>query len=261
MSALSRAAIALIIFLAAACTPRNAVQAPPPLPPAPHPAAEGPSVAAVQRAGRLRVVADLSVPPMAFRDPSGPRGFDVDLIGLVAQALGVRAEITDTPLAAMRDSFPRNADVAIGALSEGTMPGLATESYADTSQAIVWGGKTSGATPAALRGKRVAAALGGAGELLARGAGAAVTTTYLPEQSLALVAEGRVDAAVADGPEALGFASGRTGLRTTDAAAPSVSLVLIARPDAADLAAYATAVIRELRSHDGLKRLQQRWHL
>jgi ABC-type amino acid transport substrate-binding protein len=198
---------------------------------------------------------------MAFRDPSGARGFDVDLIGLVAQALGVRAEVTDTPLAAMRDAFPPSADVAIGALSEGTIPGLATDPYVDASPVIVWGSKTSGATPAALRGKRVAAALGGSGELLARGAGAAVVATYLAEQSLALVAEGRVDAAVADGPEAVGFASGRTGLRTSETAAPSVPLVFIARPDAADLAAYASAVIRELRTHEGLKQLRQRWHL
>jgi ABC-type amino acid transport substrate-binding protein len=198
---------------------------------------------------------------MAFRDPSGPRGFDVDLIGLVAQALGVRVEITDTPLAAMRDSFPPNADVAVGALSGGTIPGLATDPYADASPAIVWGSKTSGATTAALRGKRVATALGGSGERLARDAGAAVVATYLPEQSLAQVAEGRVDAAIADGPEVLGFVSGQAGLRTSSAAAPSVPLVFIARPDAADLAAYTTAVIRELRSHDGLKQLQQRWHL
>lgn len=261
MTALSRALIAVVVVLAAACTPRSAVEAPPPLPPAPHPAAEGPSVAAVQRAGRLRVVADLSVPPMAFRDPSGPRGFDVDLIGLVAQALGVRVEITDTPLAAMRDSFPPNADVAIGALSEGTVPGVATDPYSDVTPAIVWGSKTSGATLAALRGKRVAAALGKPGERLAREGGASVVVTYLAEHSLALVADGHVDAAIADGPEALSFVSGRTGLRTSGTGAPSVSLVFITRPDAADLAAYASAVIRELRSHDGLKQLQQRWHL
>src|SRR5215469_915293 len=248
MSALSRAVIALIVLLASACTPRSAVQVPPALPPAPHPAVEGPSVAAVRRAARLRVAADLSVPPMAFRDPSGPRGFDVDLIGLVAQALGVRVEIVDTPLAAMRDSFPPNADIAIGAFSQGAVPGVATDSYADASSAIVWGSKTSGSTTAALLGKRVAAALGGSGERVAREAGAVVVTTYLPEQTLALVAEGRVDAAVVDGPEALGFVSGRAGLRASDAAASSAPLVFITRPDAADLAAYASAVIRDLRN-------------
>lgn len=253
--------IAAVMLLTAACTARSAVQGPPPLPPAPHPAAQGPSVAAVQRAGRLRVAADLSVPPMAFRDPSGPRGFDVDLIRLVGQALGVPAEIIDTPAAAMHDAFPRNADLAAGALSEEMVPGIATESYGDASPTIVWGGRTSGSTLEALRGRRVAAAIGSPEERLARGAGATLVTTYLPQQSLALVADGHVDAAIADGPEALGFVSGRTGLRTSSAGGPTRFLVLIARPDAADLAAYASAVIRELRAGGGLNQLRRRWHL
>jgi ABC-type amino acid transport substrate-binding protein len=261
MGTRSRLVIAAAVFLAAACAPRTAIQNTPPLPAAPHPAAEGASVAAVRRSGRLRVAADLSVPPMAFRDASGPRGFDVDLVGLVAQALGVRVEIMDTPAAAMREAFPPNADLAAGALSDDMAPGVATDSYGDASPTIVWGGKTSGSSLTALRGRRVAAALGSPGERLARDAGATLVTTYLPEQSLAMAADGRADAAIADGPEALGFVSGKAGLRTSADGGPAVPLVLIARPDAADLAAYASAVIRELRSRDGLKQLRQRWHL
>jgi ABC-type amino acid transport substrate-binding protein len=260
MSRRCLALIAAAVFVTAACAPRTEVQSRPPLPAAPHPAAEGPSVAAVRSSGRLRVAADLSIPPAAFRDASGPRGFDVDLVRLVAQALGVRIEITDTPAAAMREAFPPNADLAAGALSEGMVPGVATDAYGDAAPAIVWSGKTSGSGIVALRGRRVAAALGSPGERLARGAGATLVTTYLPEQSLALVADGRVDAAIADGPEALGFVSGRAGLRTSAAGGPAVPLVLIARPDAADLAAYASAVIRELRSGDGLRQLRRRWH-
>lgn len=261
MGTRSRLMIAAAVFAAAACAPRAAVQSTPPLPAAPHPAVEGPSVAAVQRSGRLRVAADLSVPPLAFRDASGPRGFDVDLVGLVARALGVRVEITDTPAAAMREAFPPNADLAAGALFQGMAPGVATDPYGDASPAIVWGGKTPGSGLSALRGKRVATALGGPGERLARDAGATLVTTYLTEQSLALVADGRVDAAIADGPQALGFVSGKAGLRTSAAGGPAVPLVLIARPDAADLAAYASAAIRELRSGGGLQQLRLRWHL
>ncbi|HEV2283152.1 MAG TPA: hypothetical protein VGX75_12270, partial [bacterium] len=82
MSRRCLALIAAAVFVAAACAPRTAVLSRPPLPAAPHPAAEGPSVAAVRSSGRLRVAADLSVPPVAFRDASGPRGFDVDLVRL-----------------------------------------------------------------------------------------------------------------------------------------------------------------------------------
>lgn len=198
---------------------------------------------------------------MAFRDPSGPRGFDVDLIDLVAGSLGVRAEIIDTPIAAMREGVPPNADLAAGALSAGMVPGVATAAYGDASPTIVWAAKTAGSAVGALRGRRVAVSVGSAGERLARDAGATLVATYLPEESLALVADGRVDAAIADGPQALGFVADRTGLRASAAGGPAVSFVLIARPDAADLAAYVSAVIRELDSSGGLAQLRRRWHL
>ncbi|HLW47313.1 MAG TPA: transporter substrate-binding domain-containing protein [bacterium] len=261
-AALSRAAIgAAALLLTAACAPRTAVQGPPPLPPAPHPAAQGPAVAAVQRAGKLRVAVDLSVPPMAFRDASGPAGFDVDLIGLIARSLGVSGEITDMPSAAMRGAFPANEDLAAGALSAGMVPGAATEAYETASQTIVWRAGTRGSTLQELRGKRVAVSLGRPGERLARGAGATLVPTYLPEESLAMVGDGRVDAAIADGPEALGFVSGRSGLRTSAAGGPAASFVMVARPGAGDLAAYVSAVIQELRSRGGLEQLRRRWHL
>jgi ABC-type amino acid transport substrate-binding protein len=259
----ARSAVCWVLILAAAgCAPRVAVQAPPPLPAAPHPSAGGPVVAAVRRAGVLRVAADLSVPPMAFRDDSGPRGFDVDLIGIVAQALGVRVQIIDTPIADMRDRFPPKADLAAGALTAGMVPGVPSAPYGDASPVIVWGPNTPGRDVAALRGRRVAVTLGGPGERLARAAGATIVPTYLPGQSLAVVTQGRADAAIAESPEALDYAAGgRTRFRTTPAGGPAVPLVLIARPGAGDLAAYASAVIRELRNQGGLAQLRRRWHL
>ncbi|HKX16528.1 MAG TPA: transporter substrate-binding domain-containing protein, partial [bacterium] len=228
---------------------------------APHPAGAGPVLDAIRRAGHLRAAVDLSSPPMAFRDASGPRGFDIDLVTMVAQGLDVRADITDMPVAAMHEAFPRRADLAAGALSGGIVPGIATEPYTDVAPVIVWGAKTPGSAAADLRGKRVVAAAGSPGEQLARGAGAVVVTTYLPEQSLAMVAEGRVQAAVAGGPEAMGFVWGRTGLRTSVASGPDVPLVLVVRPGADDLAVYVSDVVRELRANGGLDQLRRRWHL
>ena len=253
--------IVMLMMLATACAPRSAVQGPPPLPATPHRAGAGPALDAIRRGGHLRVAVDLSSPPMAFRDASGPRGFDIDLATLVAQGLGVRAEITDIPVAVMHAEFPRGADLAAGALSGATVPGIATEAYAGVAPVIVWGPKTPGSAAADLRGKRVAAAAGSPGERLAREAGAAVVTTYLPEQSLALVADGRVQAAVAGGPEAMGFVWGRSGLRTSAAGGPDVPLVLVVRPGAEDLAAYVSDVVRGLRANGGLDQLRRRWHL
>jgi ABC-type amino acid transport substrate-binding protein len=254
-------AIVAAVALMAACAPSITVQSPPPLPQAPHPDVHGPAIAAVQRAGRLRVAVDLSVPPMAFRDASGPAGVDVDLITLVAAALGVHADIVDTPRGAMRDAFPRNADLAAGALSSGAVPGESSAAYATASPAIVWGARTPGTAVGALRGKRVAVSLGQPGERLARDAGATVVPTYLGEESLAMVADARVDAAIVDGPEALGFVFGRTGLRVSPAEGPTTSFVIIARPGAPQLAVYVSAVIDELRRGGGMEQLRRRWHL
>jgi ABC-type amino acid transport substrate-binding protein len=198
---------------------------------------------------------------MAFRGASGPEGFDVDLAALIARSLGARAVITDTPVGAMRNAFPVNEDLVAGALPAGAVPGTASEVYEDASPAIVWGARTSGTTLQALRGKRVAVSVGRSGERLARDAGATSVLTYLPEESFAMVGDGRVDAAIADGPEALGFVSGRHGLRTSALSGSAVSFVVIAGPGAEDLAAYASAVIRELRSSGGLDQLRRRWHL
>jgi len=206
---------------------------------------------------------------MAFRDESGPKGFDVDLVELIAEALGVRAEIVDTPVAAMRGGFPADADLAAGALTAGMAPGLASSAYGETSPVIVWGPSTRGTDLRALRGRRVAAALGSPGERLARQAGAALVGTYLPEQSLTAVAQGRADAAIVEAPEALDFAAGDPAsgaasgarLRTTPAGGPAVPLVLVVRPGADDLAAYVSAVIQDLRAQGGLDQLRRRWHL
>jgi ABC-type amino acid transport substrate-binding protein len=253
------AGIALLI--AAACGGRAAVQPPSSLPPAPHPAVRGPAIEAVQRAGRLRVAADLSVPPMAFRDASGPAGLDVELVEVIARALGVRADVTDTPMAVLRNAIPSNEDLAVGALTAGMVPGAATEPYAGAVPTIVWGTRTQGTAVGALRGKRVAASFGRLGERLARDAGATLILTYLPEESLAMVGDGRVDAAIADGPEALAFAARRRGLHTSAADGQAASFVIVAQPAAPDLAAYASAVIRDLRSSGGLEQLRRRWHL
>jgi ABC-type amino acid transport substrate-binding protein len=198
---------------------------------------------------------------MAFRDVSGAAGLDVDLVGIVARSLGVRIDITDTPIAVLRNAIPSNEDLAVGALTPGTVPGAETEPYATAFPTIVWGTRTVGTTLGALRGKRVAAAIGRTGERLARDAGATLVLTYLPEESLAMVGDGRADAAIADGPEALAFAAGRRGLHTSSAEGVAASFVVVVRPAIPDLAAYVSDVIKALRSSGGLEQLQRRWHL
>jgi ABC-type amino acid transport substrate-binding protein len=218
-------------------------------------------VAAVRRAGVLRVASDLSDPPLAFRQQGGPAGYEMDLAELLAQALGVRLAVADTPRALVTPGF-ENADLLIGGWTADHAPGLPSRPYYIVRQALVWrGARTpSGALP--LRGLRVAAAAESAAASLAAGLGASpVLLTYRPDEALRAVARGAVDVAVCDEPLALEYARTIRGLHTGPAAGDEVPLVVLARDDAPDLAAFASAVIEELARTNGLARLRQRWRL
>ncbi len=219
----------------------------------------GPAITGVQRAGVLRVASDLSYPPMAYRD-GAPQGFEIDLAGLLAGALGVRLEVVDTPLAAMRTRFPRSVDLLLSALPADGAPGIASIPYYVSGQAILSRDGAAVRTPEALRGLRVAVAPGTPGEALAEGAGALVVR-YLPVDALSAVADGRAQAAVGDRPLLLGFAQAHPHLGVTAGSWQEVPLAAAVRPDAPDLAAFVSAALRELLQDGGLDQLRRRWHL
>jgi polar amino acid transport system substrate-binding protein len=220
----------------------------------------GPATADIQRAGSLRVASDLSYPPMEFRDGAAARGFDIDLAALLAGALGVRLSVVDMPLAAMTSEFPKGADLILSALPAGRTPGIPSDPYYISGQALLWRNGAPVQTLEALRGHRVAAAAGTGAETLIRAAGRQFVT-YLPEQAFAAVADGRVQAAVGDRPLVLAFAGTHPDLGATAGPWGEVPLVAAARPDAPDLAAFVSAAIQALRRDGGLDQLRRRWHL
>lgn len=232
----------------------------PPLPPAPHLGMHGPAITRVQHAGVLRIASDLSYPPMAYTGDGAPRGFEIDLAGLLASALGVRLEVVDTPIAAMRTTFPRGVDLLLSALPAARVPGIPSIPYYASGQAILWRDGAAVRTPDALRGLQVAVTAGSPGETLAEGAGALIVR-YLPVDALAAVAAGRAQAAVGDRPLVLDFAQTHPHLGVTDGPWQGAPLVAAARPDAPDLAAFVSAAIRQLQQDGGLDQLRRRWHL
>lgn len=232
----------------------------PPLPPAPHPVLRGPAIAQIQRAGVLRVASDLSYPPMEFRENGVPRGLEIDLAALLAGALGVRLDVVDTPLALMRAGFPAGADVLLSAIPAEGAPGLPSEPYYVSSQAILWWDRSPVRTPEDLRGLRVAVAAGSPGEGLAEEAGA-LSITYLPEQAMEAAASGRAQAAVGDRSLVVWYAQTHPRLHVAAGAWREVPLVVVMRPDAPDLAAFITAALRELGTNGGLAQVRRRWHL
>jgi polar amino acid transport system substrate-binding protein len=242
----------------AACA--GSVSGLPPLPPAPHLAMHGPSIAAVQRAGVLRVASDLSYPPMEFRDGAAGRGFEMDLASLLAAALHVRLEVIDTPLPSMRAEVPRGVDMVLSALAVDQVPGLPSAPYFESGQAVLWRDGTPVRTWDDLRGRRVAVAGGSSGETVA-GVGATLSAFYLPEEALAAVADGRMQAAVGDRPLLLWYAQAHPHLGITAGPQRAVPLAAGVRPDAPDLAAFVSAAIHELERNGGLAQIRRRWHL
>jgi len=217
-------------------------------------------VAAIRRTGVLRVASDLSYPPLAFRDGTSPGGFEIDLAGLLAAALGARLDVVDTPRAAMRPGFA-DADLFISQLTAGDAPGLASLPYYGLRQAVLW--REGEPVPdAALRGIRLAVQARSRGEAVAEQAGVAPTVVvYEPIEALRAVSRGQAQAAIADLPLVVEYA--RTHRRLTVSTGPwaEAPLVVVVREDAPDLLAFTSAAIHELEQTGGLTRLRERWHL
>lgn len=218
-------------------------------------------MAAISRAGVLRVASDLSYPPLAFREAGAPAGFEIDLAGLIAAALGVRLEVLDTPRAMMRPPFA-DADLLISGWTPDGAPGLASAPYYMMRQAILWREGQGPAADGSLRNVRVAAQARSRGQAVAEQLGGALgVLTYQAEAAMGAVSRGDAQAAVADLPLVTEYARTHRHLRVSTGRWGEVPLVVVARAGASDLVAFTSAAIRELEQRGGLDRLRQRWHM
>jgi polar amino acid transport system substrate-binding protein len=218
-------------------------------------------VRSIKQAGVLRIAADLSYPPLAFREGQVPRGFEVDLAALLASSLGVRLEVRDTPQALLAQGLA-GADMVIGLPQTAAPPGLASEAFYTMTQAILWsaGAGPPGVPP--LRHVRVAVQAKSVGETVAEQMGAGpILLTYRPAEALAVVSRGEAQAAVADLPLVVEYQRTHRHLNATMGPWAPTPLVVLVRADAPDLLAFTSAAIGELKQNGGLTQLRQRWHL
>jgi ABC-type amino acid transport substrate-binding protein len=231
------------------------------VPAAPHPDIGGPAIAAIKRAGVLRVGADLSDPPLAFREEGAPAGYEMEMAQLLAQSLGVRVQIVDAPRALARTGF-HDVDLLIGGWSADHAPGLPSRPYYVMRQALVWrrAGPRPGDGP--LRGLRVAAQAESAGQQVAIRLGAPpALLTLEPDEAVRAVDRGAADVAIVDFPLAAYYSRMIRGLHVSQGAWQETPLVVVSRANAPDLAAFASAVIQDLEGSKGLVQLQRRWGL
>lgn len=218
-------------------------------------------MAAIKRAGVLRVASDLSYPPLAFRDGEVPRGYEIDLADLLAAALGVRLDVIDTPRAAMRSGFA-DADLLIGGWMADGAPGLASAPYYVMHQAVLWREGQKPAADGSLRNIRTAVQARSPGQAVAEHLGAtAAVVAYEPFEAMGAVLRGDVQAAVADLPLVAEYARAHRHLRVSTGPWPEVPLVVVVRAGAPDLLAFTSSAIQELEQRGGLAQLRQRWHL
>jgi len=222
---------------------------------------QGPVVAAIRRAGTLRVASDLSYPPLAFRAGTSPGGFEIDLAGLLAAALGVRLDVVDTPRAVMRPGFA-DADLLISQFTDAEAPGLPSPPYYVMRQAILWREGEKPVPDGSLPSVRLAVQARSRGQVVAEQLGVApAVVAYQPIEALRAVSRGQAQAAVADLPLVVEYARTHRGLSVSTGRWAESPLVVVVRADAPDLLAFTSAAIRELEQTGGLTRLRQRWHL
>ncbi len=255
-------AVGMAAFLLAACAAVGAGRLP--LPPPPHPAVEGPAIAVIKHGGVLRVASDLSYPPLAFRDgasPGAPAGFEIDLAGLLAAALGVRLQVIDTPRSAMGPGFV-DADLLLSQWTAETAPGPASTPYYVLRQAILWREGQDRTSGGSLHHVRIAVQARSRGQAMVEQLGVApAVVVYQPIEALGAVFRGDAQAAVADLPLVAEYV--RTHRHLTMSTGPWVEmpLVVVVRADAPDLLAFTSAAIEELERGGGLAQLRQRWRL
>jgi len=218
-------------------------------------------VAAIRRAGVVRIASDLSYPPLAFRERGAPAGFEIELAGLLAAAMGVRLDVIDTPRAAMRPGF-RDVDLLIAGWTAEGAPGLASAPYYVMRQGMLWREGHGLASDGSLRGVRVAVQARSPGQTAAEQSGAIpVFVAYATADVLGAVTSGAAQVAVADLPMVAEYARTHPRLRVSEVAWPASPLVVVVRADAPDLLTFISAAIHELERQHGLDQLRRRWRL
>jgi polar amino acid transport system substrate-binding protein len=237
------------------------------------PAPPDPSLRRVQEAGVLRVGLDASFPPLETTDGLGHYGgYDVDLAGAVAQALGVRAEFVNISFDSLYDALTsRKIDVIISGLlyaPEMTRDVLYSASYLNVGPVLVVRRDRNIAQTADLAGKTVAVELGSEGQVVAQHlaekevAGLVGQTYPTVPEALAALRRGEVAAVIADPIAVSEFVQEEAAgddLRVVGGPLSDESYVIAAHRYDRTLLKAIDQVLQELRAQGFLDQLADHW--
>lgn len=224
--------------------------------------------AGVQQRGALRVAVDLGFYPFTWMEDGHPAGYDIDLARAIASHLGVQVEFVPSGLDSIYDDLAaRRADVAISALPYAPELGWRarfSQFYFDAGQMLVVRSDASIATEADLAGRVVGVALGSDADTLARrrlAEGATFTLRFdydMPDDALAAVERGEIDAAIVDHPSALIAIARAPALRVAQALTFEPYVIALA-PEAYRLHEAVNQALDALRAEGFFGEAQRRW--
>jgi polar amino acid transport system substrate-binding protein len=224
--------------------------------------------AGVQQRRTLRVAVDLGFYPFTWMEDGQPAGYDIDLARAIAARLGVQVEFVPSGLDSIYDDLAaRRADVAISALPYAPELGWRarfSQFYFDAGQMLVVRSDASIASDADLAGRMVGVALGSDADTLARrrlmeGARFTLRSDYdTPDEALAALLRGEVDAVIADHPAALIAIAHAPELRVAQALTFEPYVIAIA-PEAYRLHEAVNQALDTLRAEGFFEEARRKW--
>jgi His/Glu/Gln/Arg/opine family amino acid ABC transporter permease subunit len=230
------------------------------------PAAGQDTLDEIRRRGELRIGTDATYPPFEQKVGDRYEGFDIDLGGAIARRLGVKAVWTNISFDGIFAALVRKTyDIVISTVvitPERQKVVAFSEPYYRAGQIIAVKKEDSSIHgPQDLKGKRVAAQLNTTGQFAVEKIGGVDLRKYnSTDLALLDVANGRVDAAVADLPAVQAMIKqGFPTLKTVGDVFTDEHYAVVLRKEDTALREAINAALRDIKATGEYDRLHRRW--
>ena len=225
----------------------------------------------IRARGTLRVGMSAAYKPFEFVDGNKIVGLDPDIIAIIAQRLGVNAEMIDTDWSGVIPSlYADKFDIIISALTatpERAARVLFTQPYGEqTFYFLTKSSQTKLNKATDFDGLTVAAEGGGAAQTgvekwVQEGKIHFKNQVYLsnPNEAYLAVKVGRADAAVDGLPGLMAFMQHNPGYKVVEGFGPKQVMVMAIRQTDTDLCTAVNNVLTEIKSDGQLAAIQKKW--
>jgi polar amino acid transport system substrate-binding protein len=224
----------------------------------------------IKARGTLRVGMSAAYKPFEFVEGDQIVGLDPDIIQIIADDLGVKAELIDTNWAGVVPSLYANKfDIIISAMTgtrERAERVLFTQPYGEQTFYFLTSADRPAQTAKDFNGLTVSAEGGGAAQTgvekwVADGLITFKDQVYLsnPNEAYLAVKVGRADAAVDGLPGLMAFMQTNPGFKVIKGFGPDQVMIMAIRQDDKDLCEAVDAVITKIKADGRLAAIQKKW--